>query len=387
MVKGALYPTITLIYQKRSGGSKSPPYTILYQGGIKMKKVLIFLLVLALAAGCVVPAGAEIASEYIVDEPTVYVNASAESCRVNLYEQLFADYCGFSDVEGTLEVYDYREVYHHDNDGTPDWVLVNSRSRDGLVGGGYGVFDELAVFSPESFPFKLGWGVYDIYANTFYSIEKAWDMGFGDLPDVFAHIAPQYDYTVFLGDVDHDGELSIIDSTHLQRFLVDIEELEYDTAPFEHCSADFGENQKYISDFNRDGERDITDVTAIQRHLVGLGRYHHRFTASVKLDTNSGLRAQARSSFTDEKVQYRYTIDGSFYAGSQYGTEFGAFGYDPEYAPEPGSFHITTGFIDADSVEIPQQSLTKGDRFILTVTARDQSGQRSVAKLPFCNCY
>ena len=193
---------------------------------------------------------------------------------------------------------------------------------------------------------------------------------------MFAHIALQYDYTVQLGDVDHDGELSIIDATHLQRFLVDIEELEYDTAPFEHCSADFGENQKYISDFNRDGERDITDVTAIQRHLVGLGNYRHSFTASVKLDTNNGLRAQAR-----------YTIDGSFCADSQYGTEFGAFGYDPEYAPEPGSFHITTGFIDADSVEIPQQSLTKGDRFTLTVTARDQSGQRSVAKLLFCNCY
>lgn len=59
-----------------------------------------------------------------------------------------------------------------------------------------------------------------------------------------------------LGDVDGDGDVSIIDATEIQKYLVQI--------------VSFNDEQLKVADTNSDGRVDITDVTQIQKYLVGL---------------------------------------------------------------------------------------------------------------------
>ncbi len=57
------------------------------------------------------------------------------------------------------------------------------------------------------------------------------------------------------GDVDHDGKLSIVDATHIQRMLAALET--------------FSDEQDTLGDYDLDGKVTVVDVTYIQRHLAG----------------------------------------------------------------------------------------------------------------------
>ena len=59
-----------------------------------------------------------------------------------------------------------------------------------------------------------------------------------------------------LGDVDGDGEVMILDATHIQRYLAGI--------------IDFDHVQEAVADYDRDGEITILDCTRIQRMLAGI---------------------------------------------------------------------------------------------------------------------
>ncbi len=59
-----------------------------------------------------------------------------------------------------------------------------------------------------------------------------------------------------IGDVDHDGRVSIADATKLQKLLAGIGELD----PF----------TSFLSDVNFDGVVSIQDVTTIQYYLAGV---------------------------------------------------------------------------------------------------------------------
>ncbi len=59
-----------------------------------------------------------------------------------------------------------------------------------------------------------------------------------------------------MGDVDFDGELTILDVTAIQRYLADLDK--------------FSDYQKKIGDYDADGEVTILDCTKIQRVLAGL---------------------------------------------------------------------------------------------------------------------
>ena len=58
-----------------------------------------------------------------------------------------------------------------------------------------------------------------------------------------------------MGDTDLDGELTILDATHVQRYLVGMD--------------DFNELKIIIGDIDGDGEISILDATRIQRNLAG----------------------------------------------------------------------------------------------------------------------
>ena len=61
--------------------------------------------------------------------------------------------------------------------------------------------------------------------------------------------------TGVLGDVDGDGVMTIIDATHIQRYLVDL--------------TDFDARQKNLADTDLDGKVTVVDSTRIQRILAG----------------------------------------------------------------------------------------------------------------------
>ena len=58
-----------------------------------------------------------------------------------------------------------------------------------------------------------------------------------------------------MGDVDRDGEITILDATHIQRYLAGIRE--------------FNRAQLAVGDYDGDGDVTILDATRVQRHLAG----------------------------------------------------------------------------------------------------------------------
>lgn len=65
-----------------------------------------------------------------------------------------------------------------------------------------------------------------------------------------------------IGNVDLDGEVTVVDVTLLQK----------------HCAglATLSEEQLACADLNADGVIDVTDATAIQRLLAGLEEYYYQ---------------------------------------------------------------------------------------------------------------
>ena len=283
------------------------------------------------------------------------------------------------------EYFSYSELYYHAvSDDCTDWALVYVEPKipNANEGSSYGVFDEVLISNAVYYPFKFGYGVYDCVNNKFYSITQAWDMDFDDLHDVFVHVVKSRG-AYLLGDADRDGELTVLDATHLQRFTVHAEDLEYDDVTA-HKSQSFGPKIKYLTDFNCDGDRDIIDVTLIQRQVTGLELYKHAPTASVKIVEKDGkYYAQASSSFMRGNVKYRYWITGGLHGYSYYDVNnMGAFTFcnDPDYDLVPGGVVLSTGFTDEDCVELPLDSITKDERFTLTITAKDNSGKLSTSE-------
>ena len=208
------------------------------------------------------------------------LTVGAEAKGTNIYEDRFLHYCygEMADEPGFEPDYEcYEEVYYHYTpQGDPDWVIVNA-SETPEPGMCYGIFDYVALIEcPSCSPFSLGLGVYDVEADTFYSFEEAWDMDFSDLREKFLDIMTGdepisgYYNCCLLGDVDKDGEISVIDATQIQRFEIGLRDLQDDELDVEYSYKVYGPDVKYRSDFNCDGERDIIDATCIQRYLVGI---------------------------------------------------------------------------------------------------------------------
>ena len=322
------------------------------------------------------------------EDSTEYIPVTDRQIKRNLYEDAFTRY-----LPGWRERCTYEEVYYHadprfGNADTHDWVLVRSSSLVPTEGLYYGVFDDAVAYSSEGYPFAFGYGVYDCAEDTYYSIAEAWNRNYPDLHDVFINRVTSETNVDLLGDADHDGKLTIIDATLIQRSLVGLADLEESSWWFKHYGCDFGTQLTSLADYDADGTVDAIDVTRIQRALIGNPLYHHSFTAGVTIDQdNDKIIAQASSSFGAQPVQYQYRIEGSVYAASVYGSDFGKF-YLDDVNPEPGNFQITTGYIDDSSVELPVTSLTYNDNFTLTVTAKDAVGNVTpTAVLYFKNVY
>lgn len=179
----------------------------------------------------------------------------------------------YYEQQAIMDVYD--EVYYHysnDNAQEPDWALVLCPLNPAPIERKYGtlVGDRiLSVVGGACAVFPDGYGVYVREIDTFIPLrQSSLEQIVETCPD-FIEAIEENEIGQQFGDVDNDGELSILDATYIQRFLAKL----YDfIQTYYLVSLDGGNRRVSVCDFDRDGNTNIIDATAIQRRLAKLDK-------------------------------------------------------------------------------------------------------------------
>ena len=174
----------------------------------------------------------------------------------------------------------YDELYYHyDESGEIDWVLIRANKIAGETSEACAHFGSYFLFGDFYYGFTLGIGVYNVKGDYFSSVsnDPYWEPdyqfpyenydGFFEALEALKNMPRGKTCLEFLmaGDMDADGEITILDATWIQRLLAGF--------PYNECGghATFGAfSQSDMADYDRDGKVTILDATAIQRHLAGL---------------------------------------------------------------------------------------------------------------------
>ena len=154
--------------------------------------------------------------------------------------------------------YRYEELYYHTDKGKIDWVLVSAylynidvadAESKYLVGGMY-LFNGVTGMKP----FGCAYGVYDVKRGEFFGIEELTERydEYDDLMDVLNELK----IGVYVGDVNLDGKVNVVDATMIQRKLAGLEVFTYE--------------QSVIADVNNDNGVNIDDATAVQNISAGI---------------------------------------------------------------------------------------------------------------------
>ena len=97
-----------------------------------------------------------------------------------------------------------------------------------------------------------------------------------------------------IGDADRDGEITILDATHIQRRLAGI----YDADRLED----------YLSDVDGDGQLSILDATCIQRRLAGMENKFYQEKLRPWSALVTGVDTTAASSAVPEGTTVTFTV-------------------------------------------------------------------------------
>ncbi|MBQ8057274.1 MAG: dockerin type I repeat-containing protein [Ruminococcus sp.] len=175
-----------------------------------------------------------------------------------LKDQLY--YKRFIDEYKYITFY-HEEYYHHinetDENSDIDWALIRA-ATDVMVEPidppvphyctiGDIVYGTIYYYQP----FETGYCVYDVAKDEFLDITNIDIDNYNGLREVFC----TGKYGMLIGDIDADGDVSVIDATEIQLIVAKLSTLE---------------RNYRVADFNRDGSVDVLDATAIQLHLAGL---------------------------------------------------------------------------------------------------------------------
>ena len=179
-------------------------------------------------------------TEAPAERPTELPTVTQPTSSVPLYQTQFESYLNtFSTVP---EFWSYSELYYHkDKNGENDWVLVKADSN--IEQPAYYnaiIANRVIMRSSYGVPFSSGYGVYDVKADRFMNASS----------------------------VDRDNDISIIDTSLLQRCEIQLRDYPDDDLIIPEDGL-WLYSAKYYSDFNRDGERNILDATCMQRYLSG----------------------------------------------------------------------------------------------------------------------
>ena len=171
----------------------------------------------------------------------------------------------FEELYGSgYDRFDYRELYYHtDKNGETDWALVYAFIPAAEPIELVTIVGNRVLYPGTMYmPFDACYGIYDVKEDKFI------DAGSADANnyDGFLKVFDQIDDGRLIGDLDRDGDLSVIDVTILQRCEANISD--YPDDDTFSLTFEWGKS-RYYSDFDRDGERSILDVTCLQRYLIG----------------------------------------------------------------------------------------------------------------------
>ena len=174
----------------------------------------------------------------------------------------------------------YDELYYHyDKNGEIDWALIRANKTAGETSEACAHFGSYFLFGDFYYGFTLGIGIYHVKGDYFSSVsnDPYWEPeyqfpyenydGFFEALEALKKLPQNRTCLAFLmaGDMDADGEITILDTTWIQRFLADF--------PYNECGGHvtFGAfTQSDMADYDCDGDATILDATAIQRHLAEL---------------------------------------------------------------------------------------------------------------------
>ena len=261
-----------------------------------MKKLISVILALVLIVSC------------------LPLTAAAKSLSVKDKLKLLIDDMDYNRAEY------FDEVYYNEIASTDSWVLfyggLNLREvPDTPWDYPYGVFGNKIIAQEQSercFPFKLNMGVYDKKNNAFYDLVDAWDMSFEGLHEKLNAIdTPMYGRGIYMiGDADHDGNVTILDATRIQRIIAGLDEDDY-FGSFQTCLRGF---QGSLLDYDRDGGLSILDATKIQRKIAELPNnidYKTEFNIRCEYETILNKAVLVRSAKEFRDAYYHYVIENS----------------------------------------------------------------------------
>ncbi len=164
----------------------------------------------------------------------------------------------------------YHEMYYHRGaDDKIDWALIRCELNitepmpySAVIG------NRVILHDSCSLPFSSGYALYDVKEDKFISAASAEASEYDGFTKAFDENVKD---GRLLGDIDGDGEITVIDATIIQRCDIRIQSFPDDDEINPWGTWEYA--PKYYSDFNRDGDRDILDATCIMRYSVGLP-YH-----------------------------------------------------------------------------------------------------------------
>ncbi|MBQ2971656.1 MAG: hypothetical protein IJE16_03780 [Ruminococcus sp.] len=189
-------------------------------------------------------------------------------------EFLFLD--DFNSKHGVYEYpdpvdYYYDEIYYHyvdenDPESEIDWALVYALAYAGSPMGVKSIVADRVLATGHDVWYKHGWAIYDAQTKEFISVDEVDVTKYSGLEKGFSEAKVGNPF----GDADHDGELTVLDATHIQRVLAGLCEFDIrdDLSQYSTWSIKYDRPLDYISDYNRDGERSVLDATAIQMKLA-----------------------------------------------------------------------------------------------------------------------
>ncbi len=204
-------------------------------------------------------------------EPDYYISPPDDMHRTRMYLNAFEEQYNVNVNEnenaGFTEHYRY---FSEDNDTkTPDWVFGYARRtmQPTKTITPLGDYYLLNLYTTE--PFASGYFVYVPEDNKFYDIYDAQKAGIENLELAFKECMRYDCYKIgYIGDVDYDEKLSIIDAIFIQRALAGLCDFSVNDDVTQWTVS--GDSISYISDYDRDGVRSIMDATAIQLKLANL---------------------------------------------------------------------------------------------------------------------
>lgn len=188
------------------------------------------------------------------------------------------------------EAYQYDEVaYHMDSNGEYEWALIYAVCNWPDPSEYYHIVGD-RVWIGGGYTYDVCYCVYDVKADEFFDICRINTKQFDGLWEAIE----EQKIGRPIGDVDEDGELTIIDATKIQRVLAQLENIS-------QWELD------YTADIDFDGECTITDVTGIQMKIAGID-FETKNEEWIFSDYGIGSNPQPMEDFPQESEEVNYTV-------------------------------------------------------------------------------